>query len=307
MPINRRTFLSNSALLSGGLMLSKERTVATSLEKPSFPIPSDFSLKILATNWGYEGEIDTFCAEAKKAGYDGVEVWFPWGEKREAFFKAVEKYELEYAFLSGAWETVPEKHFVQYEKNISEAVKHKALFINCHAGKDYFNFEQNKRVIEYANRLSKETGVPILQETHRSRMLFAAHLTHHFIQQIPDLRLTLDISHWCNVHESLLADQPEAVAAALSRTDHIHARIGHAESPQISDLQAPEWSEAVKAHFAWWDQVVEMKVKAKQALTVTTEFGPPHYMPVIPYTGQAIADNWKVNIAMMKLLRERYQ
>jgi hypothetical protein len=54
-------------------------------------------------------------------------------------------------------------------------------------------------------------------------MLFAAHITRQFIEKNPALKLTLDISHWCNVHESLLADQKETVDLALSRVGHIHS------------------------------------------------------------------------------------
>ena len=66
-------------------------------------------------------------------------------------------------------------------------------------------------------RISKQSGVPVYHETHRSRMLFAAHVARKFIEAKPDLRLTLDISHWCNVHESLLQDQVATVAKALDR------------------------------------------------------------------------------------------
>ena len=92
---------------------------------------------------------------------------------------------------------------------------------------------------------------------------------------------------------------------ALQRVDHIHARIGHPEGPQVNDPRAPEWDDAVKAHFAWWDKIVEKKTKA-EVLTVLTEFGPPDYMPTLPYTRQPLADQWAINVYMMKLLRQRY-
>ena len=126
------------------------------------------------------------------------------------------------------------------------------------------------------------------------------------MQQIPALRITLDISHWCNVSESLLADQQETVNLAIQRTDHLHARIGHAEGPQVSDPRAPEWDDAVKAHFAWWDAVVSIKKQKGEVLTVLTEFGPPDYMPTIPYTREPLADQWAINVHMMHLLRKRY-
>ena len=126
------------------------------------------------------------------------------------------------------------------------------------------------------------------------------------METIPDLRVTFDVSHWCNVHESLLENQQDTVDMTLRRVDHIHARIGHPEGPQVNDPRAPEWEHAVKAHIAWWDKVVEFKKQKGDTLTVLTEFGPPDYMPTLPYTRQPLADQWAVNVYMMQLLRSRY-
>jgi hypothetical protein len=127
-----------------------------------------------------------------------------------------------------------------------------------------------------------------------------------FMEKMASLRLTLDISHWCNVHESLLADQQETVALAISRTGHIHARIGHPEGPQVNDPRAPEWKSVVEAHFGWWDRIVEQKKKEGTRLTILTEFGPADYMPTIPYTRQPVANQWEINVHMLNTLRARY-
>jgi len=87
---------------------------------------------------------------------------------------------------------------------------------------------------------------------------------------------------------------------------HIHARIGHPEGPQVNDPRAPEWDAAVKAHFAWWDKVAERKKKEGNVMTVLTEFGPPDYMPTLPYTRQPLADQWDINVHMLGVLRTRY-
>jgi hypothetical protein len=104
----------------------------------------------------------------------------------------------------------------------------------------------------------------------------------------------------------MLDDQKETIALALSRTDHIHARIGHPEGPQVNDPRAPEWKFAVDAHFAWWDKVVEQKKKEGKRMTILTEFGPPDYMPTMAYTRQPLADQWQINKYMMETLRKRY-
>jgi hypothetical protein len=93
---------------------------------------------------------------------------------------------------------------------------------------------------------------------------------------------------------------------ALERVDHIHARVGHPEGPQVNDPRAPEWDGALKQHFIWWDKIVERKKKNGERMTFLTEFGPPDYMPALPYTRQPLADQWAINVHMMQLLRKRY-
>ncbi|WP_315814817.1 hypothetical protein [Paraflavitalea speifideaquila] len=137
-------------------------------------------------------------------------------------------------------------------------------------------------------------------------MLYSAPASLHYLQGNPDLRLTLDISHWCNVSESLLEDQPATVELAISRTDHVHSRVGHAQGPQVSDPRAPEWKSAVEAHFSWWDKIVALKKEQGKTLTMLTEFGPPTYMPTVPFTNQPIADQWAINVHMMQAWKKRY-
>ena len=181
------------------------------------------------------------------------------------------------------------------------------LYINCHSGKDYFSAEQCQAFFEVTLSLSNSTGIGIYHETHRSRIMYSAPIARHYLEQNPDLLLTCDLSHWCCVHESLLHDQAETLDLAIARAGHIHARIGHAEGPQVNDPRAPEWENALKAHFDWWDRIVAQRKKAGKTVTILTEFGPPDYMPTLPYTRQALANQWDINVYMMKILRERYQ
>lgn len=270
----------------------------------------DFELRILATNWGFPGTMDAFCEKAKKEGYDGIEIWWPGTEAEvEEMFAALKKHSLDVGFLYGAWQSNPAEHLQEFKKVIERAAtqtRQRPLYINCHSGRDFFSFEDNRKFIEYTNALSKQTGLLICHETHRARIMYAAHVTRQFLEAYPELRLTFDVSHWCNVHESLLEDQGTTMEMALARTDHIHARIGHQEGPQVNDPRAKEWDEVVKAHFAWWDRIVEMKKKTGSRLTILTEFGPPNYMPTLPYTQQPLSNQWDINVYMMKELRKRY-
>lgn len=269
-----------------------------------------FDLKVLGTNWGFHGTTDEFCAKVKKEGYDGIEIWWP-GEKKDQdeLFTALKKYELEVGFLCGGYQSNWQEHLDTFKKAVDAAATNKVmkpLYINCHSGRDWFTFDQNKAFIDHTSQLSKQTGVLICHETHRSRILYSAAAARPFIEKLPDLRITFDVSHWCNVHESMLEDQQETVNMTLDRVHHIHARIGHPEGPQVNDPRAPEWEKIVNTHLGWWDKVVERKKRNGERLTILTEFGPPDYMPTLPYTRQALADQWAINVHMMHLLRKRY-
>lgn len=304
MNFSRRQFIQTSSAVTTGLLLNAMDSFAKPLTTQH---ASTFSMLVFATNWGFTGSTEEYCARVKQDGYDGIETWYPAdASEREKLVTALSKHGLKVGFLVGGSDSDYQKHIVQFQTNLSAAAALKPVYINCHSGRDFFSFEQNKNFIDFSTKVSHEHNVPVYHETHRSRILYSAPVARTFIEKIPALRLTLDISHWCNVHESYLADQAETVKLALSRTDHIHARIGHPEGPQVNDPRAPEWSDALKAHFAWWDTVVELKKKEGKPITFLTEFGPVDYMPALPYTRQPVANQWEINVHMMQVLRKRY-
>lgn len=306
MSLTRRKFITLSAASgTAAAIINPVHTFAK--RKETAPAKPGFKLLIFATNWGFSGSWDTFCAKIKQAGYDGAEAWYPADEKqRQEFLTAFQKHDLKFGLLAGGSDRDYQKHLQQFKTNLEGAASLKPVYINCHSGRDHFSFDQNKAFIELTTAINERTKVPVYHETHRGRILYSAPVARQFIENLPTLRLTLDISHWCNVHESLLEDQAETVALALSRTDHIHTRVGHAEGPQVNDPRAPEWKDAVQAHFAWWDRVVEQKKSEGKQLTMLTEFGPANYLPALPYTRQPVANQWEINQYMLDTLRTRY-
>jgi sugar phosphate isomerase/epimerase len=305
MPISRRKFLEITSLSgTASALINPLEFFATPLRSQA---QAGFQLLIFATNWGFKGSWDSFCEKIKSEGYDGAEAWYPENEKdRIEFLAAFQKHNLKFGLLVGGNDRDHTKHLQQFSSSLEKAVALKPEYINCHSGRDHFSFEQNKVFIDRTTEVSERKKVPIYHETHRGRILYAAPIARQFIEKMSALRLTLDISHWCNVHESLLSDQEDSVSLAISRTDHIHARVGHAEGPQVNDPRAPEWKDAVAAHIGWWDRVVEIKRKEGKRLTVLTEFGPSDYLPALPFTRQPVANQWAINKHMLDMLRKRY-
>lgn len=164
----------NKSLLSVGSLAALGME---GLAAPSFQTNDQFSLTVMATNWGFKGNWDAFCAAAKKAGYDGLEAWLPGvGPRRENLFAALKEYDLSFGLLAGVSENEFKSHFERFKRALNTAVEQQPLYVNCHSGRDYFSFSENAQIIRYANELSKSSGVPIYHETHRGRILFAAHI-----------------------------------------------------------------------------------------------------------------------------------
>lgn len=264
-------------------------------------------IKFFCPRWGAE-ELDfkSFFDKVKRAGYGGVEMSLPMEPKaKKEIFLLLRDYELE--LIAQHWETLTadfDTHKKEFRERLVNLATANPLFINTQTGKDFFNYGQNSELIEIASQISVEFGVKIIHETHRGKFSFAAHVMAEYLKRLPELRLSLDISHWCNVAESWLDDQGEAVDMALSATEHIHARVGFPEGPQIPDPRAPEWKEALEKHTAWWQKVIDKRRSdGCNEFTITPEFGPYPYMTILPFNKKPITNQWEVNSFMMQYLK----
>ncbi len=270
-------------------------------------------LKFFCPHWGYENtKLNEFFKQAKLQGYDGVEYAIasdlPVSMIDEIFNMAAKEDMLLIVQHYDNNETDYDKHYDAYNAWLWKMNGYKPFIINSQTGKDFFLFEDNTSLISAAMKFSRDTGIKVYHETHRNKFSFAAHITKEYLQKILDLQITLDASHWVCVAESFLENQQDAMQLAIERTEHIHARVGYEEGPQVPDPRAPEWQYALNRHLSWWDKVAERKrlEGADAMLTITPEFGPFPYMVSLPFTRQPITNQWEINAYMMQILRERY-
>lgn len=183
----------------------------------------------------------------------------------------------------------------------------KPRFIVSQTGREYYNKDQMEVCFALCDRISRESSIPIIQETHRNKWSYAAHVVKDYLRAFPSLELALDISHWVCVSESYLEDQQDAVDLAIRHTKHIHARIGFPQGPQVTDPRAPENQGALDYHLAWWDRWMDYLIQTgRSSATITPEFGPYPYMAYLPNTNQPIADQYALNCWMKQLLEARY-
>ncbi|MGC4233629.1 MAG: sugar phosphate isomerase/epimerase [Niabella sp.] len=268
-------------------------------------------LHFFCPKWGSQESPDNFFHKVKGEGYDGVEYGIPREMREKELEEIVIKAEKHNLLLMAQHYDTYESSFNEHKKKYAEwfeKIRHFPFYkINSQTGRDIFTLAQNKEIIAIAQNFESTTGIAVCHEVHRGKFSFAAHITRDYLQDIPGLQLTFDISHWVNVAESWLEDQEEVVNMAILKTGHLHARVGYPEGPQIPDPAAPEWNDALVKHINWWDKIAMNKQREGTTLSITPEFGPYPYMVHIPATGLPVCNQWNANTYMMNLLKERYQ
>ncbi len=257
----------------------------------------------------YAQPLDWFIGQAADAGWEVTEIYL--ADRPEPYAEILRLHRgaglqlIAQIFTQGV---TPDQHLDSLIKNYQNALKCEPIAVNCHTGKDWFSFDDNRRLFEAATKLSEKEGVPIVHEIHRGRALFTAPLCLSFIKAIPELRLTADFSHLFCVHESDLTDQAEAVNAIIAASDHIHARVGFAEGPQVGDPRNPAYQEWLDISMNLWTRIRDrMAAEGRTSMTVTPEFGPPPYAPLDGLSGRPVADPWEINHWMRDELRRHWQ
>jgi hypothetical protein len=258
--------------------------------------------------WGMPGnDVVAQCAAIREAGFDAVEACL--GDEDSAvedLVGAAKAAGLGWIAQIHTRRSAGSQADVRLARDYRLAARMGASLVNLHTGCDLMPDEANDRLFERAGQLAAETGVPCVHETHRGRATWSVPATERLIQRHPNLRFCADLSHWCCVHESLLERSAEVVAQVLERSDLVHARIGHAEGPQVADWRDPRCARELAAHLAWWDAAVAQARRESRALTICLEFGGSPYQPCEPFTGLPLSDGWEVNLTLMQKLRSRY-
>ncbi len=272
-------------------------------------------IQFTCTYWGQEGiSASAFFKKILNAGYRGAEIFM--GEEidfKKAIIKEVEnarKNEPDFVFIPLQLLT-PEQESIdnfisRMENELLELSSYQPTFINSHTGKDYFSFDDNCRILEASLNIAKKTGVRILHETHRGRFSYHAATLLSYLNKFPELELVADFSHFCTVSESLLEDQEEIISKIIKHVSHIHARVGSEQGPQVNDPFAPEWKNHLLIFEEWWQQIIKHKMEeGSKKMTITPEFGPPPYMPVMPYSQKPLSNQWQVNVDMMNYIKSK--
>ncbi|MGH2645800.1 MAG: sugar phosphate isomerase/epimerase family protein, partial [Chitinophagaceae bacterium] len=264
-------------------------------------------LKILCTQWGLEDiPVKDFFSKVKNAGYDGIDTWLPEAEKeRKKFIRLLDEYDLDIVSHQhqAHGNTINEfcRSFEYYLQISSEC---NPILINSHSGRDYFTLDEQLQVIDTAQNFSVKNNTRVVHETHRGRIGFSPENLRQLFILRPEMKITADFSHWVCVTESYLKSFNDVLDEAIRKTEHIHARVGFPQGPQIPDPRLPAWQESVQFFLNTWKRIIEyQKSLGTDIFTITPEFGPPPYMWTNLENNEPVRNQWEINGYMKDLLR----
>jgi sugar phosphate isomerase/epimerase len=265
----------------------------------------------LAPQWGLEHlPLEDFIIKIKTAGFDGIDTWMPEDAlARKEFIRLIHEYQLPVvSHQHRAKGNTIQEFCKSFEYELSLCLECNPLLINSHSGRDYFSIEDQLRVIDAAAEFSAKHNIAVVHETHRGRLGYSPYNAKELFDLRPEMRVTADLSHWTCVTESYLENIPFIVDETISRAGHIHARVGHTQSPQVPDPRVAEWQHAADIFMNWWMRILDAKRRAGAAMfTITPEFGPPPYMQTDLITGKPVADQFELNCFIKDLIRDASQ
>ncbi|WP_255441474.1 MULTISPECIES: sugar phosphate isomerase/epimerase [unclassified Synechococcus] len=271
---------------------------------------------ILHSLWGFQGGLQEAIRQSRHSGFEGVEANLDHpalagadpGTVMAEFTAAELSLIVELVTGNGY---VPDlaitaaEHLDQLAGQLERTRRLEPLLITVITGSDSWSWAEQQWFWDRALELAAAAQAPVTFETHRSRSLATPWRIQDWISRYPDLRLTADLSHWCVACERLMTPDLAPIQAMAERVDHIHARVGHAQGPQVGHPFAPEHAEPLAAHRACWQLFLDRaRERGMEHITLTPEFGPDGYLPTLPFTNQPVADLLQINTAMAAWLRQ---
>lgn len=272
-------------------------------------------LKIFKTLWGFEGPYSNAIDQALKAEFNGIEGPAPIeSSDKKNFLQRLQENNLDYiAEITTAGSYVPDRHATlnqhieSLKSRLDMSLEYDPLFITCLGGCDAWPEEKNIEFFHAAMEYAKLNQVTISFETHRGRAFFNPWVTQRIVNQIPNIKLTCDFSHWCVVCERLMDTELDVIESLLPNAHHIHARVGYDQGPQVPHPAAPEYENELQSHQRWWQSIWKFQATSEYAIsTMTPEFGPDRYLHEQPFSQEPVADLWEVNQWMAKEERNHF-
>jgi sugar phosphate isomerase/epimerase len=165
----------------------------------------------------------------------------------------------------------------------------KARAINLHVRLPHISHEEAADLVCALIARAADADVALYFETHRGCITQDLYRTARLVEAIPEMRLTLDVSHYVLAGEQVGPTPAirELLEPMLDRVEMIHGRISNGQQIQVPVVDPA--SELAGLYRDLWTETMRRWRRRKPAgstLIFTPELGPPPYAVTTPEGGE---------------------
>jgi len=181
--------------------------------------------------------------------------------------------------------------------------------LNLHLGTGLMTVAESVEMVRFAQQLARERNIFLLLETHRGRLTQDLLRTTEWLEQAPETRFTLDISHYVVASEGCAGDEPlfwTKMDAILQRTSMIHGRIGNGQQVQVHVDPAKNKPFQLSLFKQAWTRAMaafRRNARPNDVLLFTPELGPPGYA-ITDLSEREFSDRWDQSLVLAGLAQE---
>lgn len=193
-----------------------------------------------------------------------------------------------------------------------------ALFRNLDPGPVYVNIQPAVKVFSVGEgasylrewiRLGAAAGLRVLIETHRDRMTTDLRFTLQLLDEVPEMRLVADLSHFVVGQEfswPVRAEDHELIHRVLERSDMFHGRVASREQVQIA-ITWEHHQQWLDLFLGWWEEGFRLwasRAPSEDDLIFVTELGPPQWYAITGPDGKELSDRWAESLLLKQFATE---
>ncbi|MDX8528559.1 sugar phosphate isomerase/epimerase [Mesorhizobium sp. MSK_1335] len=164
------------------------------------------------------------------------------------------------------------------------------------------------RLIEGWRRLAEQVDFPVLIETHRDRMTTDLYFVLDLLDQMPDLPLLADLSHFLVGREfawPVSAEHHEMIHRVLDNSWALHGRVASREQVQI-EISFPHHRMWLDLFLDWWRYGVlswRRRAEPDATLCFTCELGPKPYS-ITGRDGNDTTNRWEEALTLKAAIED---
>jgi hypothetical protein len=235
----------------------------------------------------------------REAGFDGIDVaWTPVLPSAEAVEHA-QSIGLPYGLTCFPSSVEAFEELVGIFRELDPG----PLYLNIQPAKKVFTVSEGASYLREWIGIGEAAGFRVLIETHRDRMTTDLRFTLQLMDEVPEMRLVADLSHFVVGQEIAwpLRDEDHAlVRRVLERSDMFHGRVASREQVQIA-ITWEHHRQWLDLFLGWWEEGFRLwrdRATPDDDLIFVTELGPPQWYAITGPDGRELSDRWAESLLL---------